>query len=80
MNPELKNITTRKIISVLESDGFQLARSKGSHRIYQHPDGRFVLVAFHRSGATFPPKTLKSIIKAAQWTEYDLQRLRLIKS
>ncbi len=56
MNRQLKNTTTREIISALGADGFELARSKGSHRLYEHADGRIVMVSFHRPGATFPPR------------------------
>lgn len=79
MSSELRGVTTQQIIRALESDGFVWARSKGSHRVYRHPDGRRVVVAFHRPGATFPPKTLGSMIAAAGWVDDDLRRLRLIR-
>ncbi len=78
MNPELKNTTTRELIRALEADGFSYVRSKGSHRVYRHHDGRRVIVAYHRPGATFPPKTLASMISGAEWNEDDLRRLGLI--
>ncbi|MBW2702192.1 MAG: type II toxin-antitoxin system HicA family toxin [Deltaproteobacteria bacterium] len=78
MNPELRNTTTRKFIRALEADGFAYVRSKGSHRVYRHADGRRVVVAYHRPGATFPPKTLTSMIVGAGWDQDDLRRLGLI--
>lgn len=78
MNPELKNVTTQEIISALESDGFAWEHSKGSHRVYRHPDGRRVVVAYHRPGGTFPPKTMMSMIKGAAWSDDDLRRIKLI--
>lgn len=78
MHPELRNVTAQQIISALETDGFIWSRNKGSHRVYRHPDGRRVIVSFHRPSATFPPKTLKSMIEGARWTEDDLQRLGLL--
>ena len=78
MNPELRNTTTRNLIRALEADGFAYVRSKGSHRVYRHPDGRRVVVTYHRPGATFPPKTLTAMIVGAGWEEDDLRRLGLI--
>jgi predicted RNA binding protein YcfA (HicA-like mRNA interferase family) len=39
---------------------------------------RSVTVTFHKSSDTFPPKTLKSMIAQAGWTEGDLVRLKLL--
>ena len=41
--------------------GFELLpnRGKGSHRIYRHPDGRFVVVSDH--DGTIPKGTLANI-------------------
>lgn len=80
MNFNLRSVTTREFIAALERDGFQWSRSKGSHRIYKHLDGRRVVVAFHRPSATFPRKTLASMIAGTRWTGYDLRRLGLISS
>ncbi len=76
----LRNLTAREIVRALERDGFQLLRSSGSHHRYRHPDGRRVTVSYHSSGDTFKPKTLKSTIEQqAQWTENDLNRLKIRK-
>lgn len=40
--------------------GFEHVRSRGSHRIYRHPDGRIVTVAFHPGD--IPTGTLRAII------------------
>ena len=79
MRKELKNITAKKLIAILIKDGFYLSRTKGSHRIYRHKDGRRVVLPFHHYGDTFPPGTLNDIIKAAQWSEEDFIKLKLIK-
>lgn len=77
---KIRALTAAEIIRALLSDGFALRKSKhGSHRRYQHPDGRRVTVPFHGSNTTFVPKTLRSIIEEqACWTESDLKRLKLI--
>ncbi|MBI2552341.1 type II toxin-antitoxin system HicA family toxin [Candidatus Uhrbacteria bacterium] len=78
MHPELRNVTAQEFIRALVADGFIWTRNKGSHRVYYHKDGRRVIVSFHRPSATFPPKTLKSMIDGARWTDDDLRRLGLI--
>jgi predicted RNA binding protein YcfA (HicA-like mRNA interferase family) len=76
----IRALTADEIIRALLSDGFTLRRTGGSHRRYQHPDGRRVSVAYHGSNTTFVPKTLRSMIEEqAQWTEFDLKRLKLIR-
>lgn len=73
-----RGITARQFIRALQSDGFQLRRTKGSHRLYGHPDGRRVVVAYHGLGDTFPIGTLKGMITSVGWTEEDLRRLGLL--
>lgn len=76
----LRSLTAREIIGALQRDGFPLRSQSGSHQRYQHPDGRRVTVSFHRSGETFRPKTLRSVVEMqACWTEEELRRLKLIK-
>jgi predicted RNA binding protein YcfA (HicA-like mRNA interferase family) len=57
----LRNIPAREWITALERDGFSLRKGKGSHHIYQHPDGRRVLVVYHKLSDTFGPKTIRQI-------------------
>ncbi|MFZ0311917.1 MAG: type II toxin-antitoxin system HicA family toxin [Candidatus Korobacteraceae bacterium] len=75
----LHSVTARELISALQRDGFSLARQKGSHRHYRHPDGRRVTVSFHHASDTFRTGTLRSMIEIqARWSEEDLRRLRLL--
>ena len=60
-------------------DGFNLDREKGAHRQYIHPQKGRVAVSFHQPSDTFPPKTLKSIIRDAEWIEEDLKKVRTAK-
>lgn len=49
---------------VLEKNGFQLARQRGSHRIYkQTGGGRIVPVPVHRQNQPLKRGTLQAIIK-----------------
>lgn len=76
---KLRSVKARKLIRALQRDGFVFDHQTGSHRVYYHPDGRRVVVVFHRPGDTFPPKTLRGIIQDTGWTEADLRRLGLMK-
>ncbi len=76
---KLRSLTAREMVRAFLADGFILKAQRGSHRRYQHPDGRRVTVAYHSGGGTFVPKTLRSMIEEqAQWTEDDLVRLKLL--
>jgi predicted RNA binding protein YcfA (HicA-like mRNA interferase family) len=72
-----RGLQARRLIRALEADGFALQRVQGSHRIYRHPDGRRVVVAFHSLSATFPIGTLRGMIADAGWQDDDLRRLGL---
>lgn len=72
-----RGITARQLIKALHEDGFELKRTRGSHRIYRHPDGRRIVVAYHRLGDSFPIGMLKAMIRDAGWIEDDLRRLGL---
>ena len=73
-----RGVTARQLIKALQADGFQLARTRGSHRIYRHPDGRLMVIAYHALGDTFPIGTLKGMLADIGWTEEDLRRLGLL--
>jgi len=78
----LHSLTAREIIAALIRDGFYLRSSggsSGSHQRFQHQDGRRVTVSFHKPSDTFAPKTLKSIITQAAWSEEDCKRLKLTR-
>ncbi len=75
----LKNIPAREWIHALERNGFIPRKSKGSHHVYQHPDGRRVLIVYHKQSDTFGPKTIKQILQATRWTEDEIKRLKLIR-
>ena len=74
-----RGITAREFIKALREDGFELKRTRSSHRLYRHPDRRRVVVAYHHLGDTFPIGTLKDMIADAGWTEADLRRLKIIQ-
>lgn len=55
----------RDVVRMIESDGWFLAATRGSHRQYKHPDkpGR-VTIAGH-PGDDLAPGTLNSVLKQA---------------
>ena len=71
---KLPRLTAREIISVLEKSGFFLVRQSGSHMIYKNPQGKRATVPFHAS-KTLHPKVLKSILRDAELSAEDLERL-----
>lgn len=44
---KLPLVSSRELCRFLEREGFVLIRQKGSHRFYQHPDGRTTVVPMH---------------------------------
>jgi predicted RNA binding protein YcfA (HicA-like mRNA interferase family) len=72
-------ITARRLIKALHQDGFVLKRTRGSHRIYRHPDSRRVVVAYHGLNDTFPIGTLRAMLSDVGWGESDLRRLGLLR-
>jgi len=79
MSETPRGTTARQFIRALHADGFFLQRTnRGSHRIYRHPDGRRVVVAYHHLSDTFPIGTLRAMIADAGWDEDDLRRLGLV--
>jgi predicted RNA binding protein YcfA (HicA-like mRNA interferase family) len=52
----------REVERLLEALGFALARQRGSHRQYRHPDGRSTTVPFH-SGRDIAPTLLRKIAR-----------------
>ena len=55
----------RDIIKLIESDGWYLARQKGSHRQYRHPYKKGVVTVSGKMNHDLAPGTLNSILKQA---------------
>jgi len=62
--PKLPRWTAAEAERALLSAGFELLRSKGSHRIYGK-GGRRVTVPFH-TGASLHPKIIKQVFEAIE--------------
>lgn len=70
-------VTSKEVIKVLESIGFQFVRQSGSsHAIYKRTsDKRRTNVPIH-SGKVIKRKTLKAVLKDADLTVEQFQRLK----
>jgi len=71
---KLPRLTARQIIGVLEKVGFSLARQSGSHMIFKNSSGKRATVPYH-SRKTLHPKVLKSILRDAELSDEDLEKL-----
>jgi len=70
--PKTPSLTPQKVIKLLESRGFVLDRSKGSHQIFIHPETRKrVVVPFHRKD--LPIGTLLEILRQAGISKDEIQ-------
>ena len=71
---KLPALSPRKVIRILKKKGFVLERSKGSHRIYYHPEeNRTVVIPYHKKD--LPKGTLLEILRQAGIEKSDLEDL-----
>jgi predicted RNA binding protein YcfA (HicA-like mRNA interferase family) len=66
--PRLKG---KELIRILEKIGFEVVRSRGSHFLLRHPDGRTTTVPVH-SGEILGPGLLRSILRDIELTAEEL--------
>lgn len=59
----------RDVIKRLENDGWYLARTKGSHRQFKHPDKAGTVTVSGKQSVDVPTGTLKNIWRQAQLEE-----------
>lgn len=74
MTKGLPKLTAKEIITILEKLGFSLSRQNGSHKIYKNKEGKRATVPFH-AGKILHPKVLKSIMRDADISEGQLEKL-----
>jgi predicted RNA binding protein YcfA (HicA-like mRNA interferase family) len=55
----------KELIRLLEKDGWEQARMRGSHRQYRHPGKAGTVTVAGKPSADIPPGTLASILKQA---------------
>lgn len=67
----LPRVTGKELVAALRRAGFEIARTKGSHHLLRHPDGRTTVVPVH-TGETIGPGLLTKILR-----DCDLDRSAL---
>lgn len=55
----------RDLIRMLEGDGWQQVRQRGSHRQFKHPAKRGLVTVAGKPGDELAPGTLNSVLKQA---------------
>jgi predicted RNA binding protein YcfA (HicA-like mRNA interferase family) len=58
-------LRVRDVIRLIESDGWYLVRTKGSHRQFKHPFKKGLVTVAGKLDLDLNHKTLKSILKQA---------------
>jgi predicted RNA binding protein YcfA (HicA-like mRNA interferase family) len=58
-------VKVRDLIKLLESDGWRLRATRGSHRQFSHPEKRMVVTVAGQLGKDVPTGTLKAILRSA---------------
>jgi predicted RNA binding protein YcfA (HicA-like mRNA interferase family) len=60
--PELPVISGKDMVGMLERDGFELVRVRGSHCRMKHIDGRVTTIPIHKNN-DLPKELLRKIIR-----------------
>jgi predicted RNA binding protein YcfA (HicA-like mRNA interferase family) len=58
-------VKVREVVRLIESDGWSLVRTKGSHRQFQHPTKPGTVTIAGNPGVEVPSGTLNSVLKQA---------------
>jgi predicted RNA binding protein YcfA (HicA-like mRNA interferase family) len=58
-------VTVREIIKLIEADGWNQARQRGSHRQFKHPTKPGLVTVAGHPPKVLAPKTVKSILRQA---------------
>jgi predicted RNA binding protein YcfA (HicA-like mRNA interferase family) len=58
-------VKVKELIELLESDGWFLVRTKGSHRQFHHSTKKGTVTVAGKSSIDIPPATLSSALKQA---------------
>jgi len=66
--------TGSELVRALRKLGFEVVRTRGSHRFLRHPDGRVTVVPVHR-GETLGRGLLAQILRDCELSKEDLHDL-----
>ena len=69
----LPRLRGTELVRRLEKVGFEVVRTRGSHKFLRHTDGRVTTVPVH-AGETIGPGLLRSILRDVELSVDDLLR------
>ena len=73
MSGRAPRLSGRELIAVLQRQGFRVARTRGSHHVLRHLDGRTTVVPVH-GNETIGPGLLGKILRDTRLERADLER------
>jgi predicted RNA binding protein YcfA (HicA-like mRNA interferase family) len=73
MTPRLR-VFGKEVISALQRAGFEVTRTRGSHRFLRHSDGRVTTVPVH-AGEIIGPGLLSKILRDAKLSRAEFEKL-----
>ena len=69
--PKLPRLKGKEVIAAFKKAGFEVVRTKGSHHILRHPDGRSTVVPVH-FGEVIGPGLMTKILRDCELDVKDL--------
>jgi predicted RNA binding protein YcfA (HicA-like mRNA interferase family) len=73
MTPRLR-VTGKEVISALRRAGFEVTRTRGSHRFLRHPDGRVTTVPVH-AGENIGPGLMSKVLRDTKLSRAEFEEL-----
>ena len=73
--PKLSPISARKLVLILEKQGFEKVHQKGSHLRLEHSDGRKTTVPIH-TGESVGVGLLRKILRDVNISRVDFDKLK----
>ena len=70
---KLPGLTGKELVRNLQKFGFQNVRTRGSHHILKHLDGRQTVIPVH-AGETIGPGLLAKILRDCEITRSDFEK------
>ena len=74
MSNKLPSVTGAEVVAALEKSGFILNRTRGSHRVLKHSDGRTTVDPVH-AGESIGPGLLRKILRDTKLEKEEFRAL-----
>ena len=62
----MKSLSAKKLLKILQSNGFVISRQRGSHLILKNKEGTILPVALHGGSKSIPIGTFLAIVKQSK--------------